>query len=318
MTRALALTLGLTAPCPVLAFDLLQPITCTLGDTCYIQNYADDDPGPATRDFTCGPLSYDGHDGTDFALLSLAAQAAGVDVLAAAAGTVRGVRDEMADQLQGSPGAPDVTGRECGNGLVITHPDGWETQYCHMALGSLAVRPGDLVAAGQMLGRVGLSGQTEFPHVHLTLRHNGTAIDPFDPLATATCGPAADTLWSTPIPYVPGGLIAVGFADAVPAYDAVKSGTAAIALTSASPALVLWAFLYGGRAGDQVTLTVTGPSGIIVDHAEPLDRTQAQLFRAAGLRAPPGGWPAGEYDGTARLIRDGAVIDSLTQSLHID
>lgn len=317
--RAVALILATAAPWPVQALDLAQPIDCTLGDTCYIQNHVDHDPGPQVSDFACGLRAYDGHDGTDFALPTLADMAGGVDVLAAAAGTVRGLRDEMADIAQGGDGAPDVTGRECGNGVVITHPDGWETQYCHMRLGSITVQPGQQVAAGDVLGQVGLSGQTEFPHVHLAVRQNGVSVDPFDPDGSITCGaPAADTLWSAPLSYTPGGLIGVGFADAVPDYAAVKAGTADRALTRDSPALVLWGFLYGGRAGDQVVLTVVGPSGPIVEHAELLERSQAQLFRAAGLRAPDPGWPAGQYDGTVRLIRDGSQIAELTRSLQID
>jgi hypothetical protein len=41
-----------------------------------------------------------------------------------------------------------------------------------------------------------------------------------------------------------------------------------------------------------------------------LDRTQAQLFRASGTRAPTGGWPAGPYRALISLMRDGAEIDS--------
>lgn len=75
----------LTAPATSAgAFDLAFPLACSLGKTCYIQQYADHDASPVARDFTCGGLSYDGHTGTDFALTTLAAMQAGVDVLAAA------------------------------------------------------------------------------------------------------------------------------------------------------------------------------------------------------------------------------------------
>ena len=48
-----------------------------------------------------------------------------------------------------------------------------------MANGSLQVKPGDLVRAGQPLGHVGLSGLTEYPHLHFTIRHQGKIADPF-------------------------------------------------------------------------------------------------------------------------------------------
>lgn len=67
---------------------LIPPIDCDIVSDCHIQQYVDRDPGPGWRDFTCGGLAYDGHKGTDFALPSLARMTEGVDVLAAAPGTV--------------------------------------------------------------------------------------------------------------------------------------------------------------------------------------------------------------------------------------
>ena len=62
-----------------------------------MQNHVDTDPGPDARDFTCGPLSYDGHRGTDFRVATLADMWAGFRALAAALGRVVAVRDGMAD-----------------------------------------------------------------------------------------------------------------------------------------------------------------------------------------------------------------------------
>ena len=315
--RQLAVLVFCAAPAVAQDISLTPPIACTLGETCYIQNYTDHDPGPATSDFTCGPLSYDGHDGTDFALIDLAAQENGVNVLAAAAGQVTGIRDEMPDVRQGAPDAPDITNRECGNGVVIRHADGWETQYCHMALGSIAVQPGDQVGQGAVLGRVGLSGQTEFPHVHLTVRHNGAAVDPFDTAPNQSCGTPNPTLWATPINYAAGGLLAVGFSSAVPDYDRIKAGSAAEILMTTSAGLVFWGFAFGGQAGDTFQISITGPAGEVIDQTGVMDRNQAQFFRAAGKRIPPDGWPAGDYTGTINMIRNHVVIDSLTGTITV-
>src|SRR3712207_7690329 len=54
-----------------------------------------------------------------------------------------------------------ISNAECGNGVVIGHGEGWETQYCHLANGSLQVKPVERVRAGQPIARIGLSGQTE-------------------------------------------------------------------------------------------------------------------------------------------------------------
>ena len=288
---------------------LALPIDCTLGETCHIQQYTDHDPGPGATDFSCGSLSYDGHKGTDFALPSLAAQAAGVAVLAASPGVVTALREDMPDILAGQPDAPEFSGRECGNGLILRHDDGWETQYCHMAQGSLTVEVGDMVYTGQSLGMVGLSGNTEFPHLHLSVRQNGTVVDPFAPDAE-TCGPASGGLWATPPDYVPGGFISLGLTGSPPDYDAVKSGSPLAPLALDAP-LIGWVFFFGSQTGDSLTLQITGPNGEVHASAHDL-RQQAQAFQFSGRRAPPSGWSQGPYTFTATLARDGIVIDIMS------
>src|SRR5215470_5343156 len=82
------------------------PIDCTPGESCWIVNYVDLDPGSGTRDYTCGSRTYDGHRGTDIAIRDLAAMREGVKVLAAAEGEVRAVRDGEEDK--------NVRGRAAG------------------------------------------------------------------------------------------------------------------------------------------------------------------------------------------------------------
>lgn len=290
------------------AFDLVLPVDCTLGDSCFIQHLPDHDPGPGAGDFACGGLTYDGHDGTDFALPSLAQMEAGVTVLAAAPGTVRGIRDGMADIAVSAPGAPDVTGRECGNGVVISHQDGWETQYCHLKRGSLQVKPGDQVAAGAPLGQIGLSGLSEFPHLHLSLRRAGAEIDPFAPDPQTTCGQDQAGLWQSAPPMQPGGIITMGFAPAIPSFEAIKQGQVDVP-QAASDAFVLWSYLFGTRAGDRLVLRLNGPEGVLLQDTLTLERAQAQSFRAIGRKRRGADWPPGIYAGEAELWRGEAKID---------
>lgn len=304
------LSLAATSAAGDLRLDL--PIDCTLGEDCYIQQTVDHDPTEEASDFACGPMTYDTHKGTDFALPSLAMQRAGVDVLAAADGIVMGVRDGMPDMRQIGENAPNVNGRECGNGVVIQHDDGWETQYCHLANGSVAVQSGASVTAGTILGHVGLSGQTQFPHLHLSVRHNGAVIDPFDPDGAITCGaPSNETLWSQPIDAPAGGLITAGFTAGVPDYEAIKAGSAATDEIAARDPLVVWGYVFGGQAGDTLHLRIEGPDGHVMDESTALEKTQSQLFRAVGRRPPGGGWAAGEYTGEVQMIRNGAVLDTV-------
>ncbi|MEM8576858.1 MAG: M23 family metallopeptidase [Pseudomonadota bacterium] len=321
-TLAAALTGAAAFVCPALAQDLwlASPVDCALGRDCFIQQYVDHDDSRRASDYRCASLSYDGHTGTDFALPTLRDMRAGVNVLASAAGTVRGVRDGMPDQLYSNANAEQVTGRECGNGVAITHPGGWETQYCHLRSGSIAVRSGDRVAAGKVLGQIGLSGRTQFPHVHLTVRKNGAVVDPFDPDGRITCGaPSAETLWISAPAYQAGGLLDVGFADRIPDYSAVKAGRASASdLPATAPALVVFGYAFGGRRGDQMRLTIVGPDGApFTDHTEDITRNQAQFFRATGRERRAQAWPAGIYRARVQMIRNGVVLSEQSTRVRV-
>jgi hypothetical protein len=281
-----------------------------LGETCYIQQYLDHHPGPSVRDFACGPLSYNGHDGTDIALPSRAAMGKGVAVLAAAPGTVKGARDGIADF------APTIPDKECGNGVLVDHGGGWETQYCHLKQGSLRVGVGDAVIPGTVLGQIGQSGMADFPHLHLSVRKNGVELDPFAPDATV-CGPAGPSLWQDPIAYVPGGLLSVGLTSAVPEYDQIKAGLDSPDLPENAPALVAWAFVYGAQAGDALIFEVTGPEGKIITERVVFKKPQAQAFRATGRKLRGTGWPAGPYSGTVKFLRVARLLGEKDITLSV-
>lgn len=304
------------------AGDLRLPVDCTLGEDCFIQQHVDREPGPGAVDFACGTLAYDGHKGTDFRLADDRAMAAGVDVLAAAPGVVRARRDGVPDIASASASTPDVSGRECGNGVLVERSDGWTLQYCHLRRGSVRVAQGQTVSAGDVLGQIGLSGQTQFPHLHLTVRDaDGRVIDPFDARRQdAACGPEdTETLWAEPIAYAPGGVLGSGFLDRLPEYDEVKAGTAAVpGLRPDAAALVFWAQFYGLREGDRLELGLTAPDGgLLAETAHVMERDRAVEFRAIGRKAR-GAWAAGTYRGTAVLSRNGARIDRVEGLLSIE
>lgn len=56
-----------------------------------------------------------------------------------------------------------------GNHVVVQHDDATCSAYAHLRRGSLRVRRGDRVAAGQQLGEVGNSGNSSEPHLHFQL-----------------------------------------------------------------------------------------------------------------------------------------------------
>ncbi len=316
MRLALALVACLAAPVALAAPPALElPIACAYGETCFVQNYVDHDPGPGRLDYACGRLSYDGHDGTDFRLRDHLAMRAGVAVLAAAPGTVKAVRDGMADVSVEDVGAAAVRGREAGNGVVVDHGDGWETQYSHLRRGSVAVEPGQRVEAGTPLGLVGLSGYTEFPHVEFAVRVDGRAVDPFVGTAdTWACGAPRTALWSpsaaATLAYLRTGVLVTGFADAAPEAEAARQGAFRLGARAGDPpALVFWADVFGAEAGDVQRVRITAPDGsVLIDLEEVLAESNVGWFAFAGKRRPEGGWRAGTYRGRYELRRQGEPV----------
>jgi hypothetical protein len=291
------------------------PIACDREVGCIIQNHVDRDPSPGTRDYACGAATYDGHDGTDFRVPTMADVARGVDVIAVLDGTVRGWRDGMDDVGLAGKKPGELAGRECGNGVVLVHPDGYETQYCHLKKGSVVARTGQVVKAGDRLGQVGLSGQTEFPHVHLSVRRNGKSIDPFAPDPAAACGVARDALWTREAADKAGyrlpAVLNWGF-NAGPVTQAdVESGRLLDwRAERAMPALVAYARVVGLAAGDVQSIEIRDPSGgvFVTQTLDPTDRSKAQFLLFAGKKKPASGWTAGRYTATITVRRAGNTI----------
>jgi murein DD-endopeptidase MepM/ murein hydrolase activator NlpD len=75
-------------------------------------------------------------------------------------------------------GVVGTAGWSGGYGLLVavSHGDGVQTRYGHMS--RLAVAPGQQVAAGQVIGYVGSTGDSTGPHLHYEVRIDGRAIDP--------------------------------------------------------------------------------------------------------------------------------------------
>jgi hypothetical protein len=297
------------------SLQLRVPVDCEIERTCAIQHYVDHDPTAAARDYACGVRTYDGHDGTDFRLPDMRAQRAGVNVLAAASGRVLRTRDGVADVSFRVEGRNAIAGKECGNGVVIEHADGWQTQYCHMERQTMIVKSGDEVQAGQRLGRVGLSGLTEFPHLHFVVRHRGKVVDPFAYGADAGICGTGISLWDgaakDALQYRSVSVLNMGFAAGPTTMETIESGEVALVTPSlVSAVLVAFARAIGLKAGDVPRIMITGADGgLLADvSARPMDHDKAQHMMFAGKRRPAGGWSRGRYHATYSIRRGNTEI----------
>lgn len=96
------------------------------------------------------------HEGVDFSAVI------GTDVFTPANGTVAAVWSDST----------------CGNGLRISHANGYETVYCH--LNKVVVNKGDKVEAGCKVAETGNTGRTTGPHLHYGIKAGGDYIDPMN------------------------------------------------------------------------------------------------------------------------------------------
>jgi murein DD-endopeptidase MepM/ murein hydrolase activator NlpD len=307
------------------AIELGIPAGCTLGTDCFVQQFADMKPGPGAQDPFCGSATYDGHSGTDLRILSMRDMERGVDVVAMADGTVLRARDGAPDRLvRTEQDEAAVKDRECGNGVLITHARGYETQYCHLKQGSILVRPGDAVVRAQPIGKIGASGLAAFPHVHVTVRKAGVDLDPMTGrLLTDGCAadPAAGkSLFSqsdrerlgTGKPQ----LLAAGVTDGPVEEDDLETDGPPDPANAASQAIVGWAWLIDLAKGDALTVTLLAPDGSVLSEqpVPPLDRSKATYVAYAGRKRIP---VVGDYAVRVMVIRDGKPIIDVTNKVAV-
>ena len=170
------------------------------------------------------------------------------------------------------------------------------------------------MTTGQPIGLVGLSGDTEFFHLHFTVRYRGKAVDPFAYGATEkSCG-GGRSLWAASLAermqYRPREVIDFGFAALAPAMEQIESGEVdKHPVTPGSDAFVAYVRSIGLQAGDQPSLAVHGPAGAFVtNNRAALDRDKAQFLVIAGKKRTEAAWPVGRYTAMYRVTRDGSEV----------
>lgn len=114
-----------------------------------------------------GPRGSSFHDGIDIAAPE------GTPIVAIEAGEVI-----YSDQLRGY-----------GNMVIVRHVGGIVSVYAHNEAN--LVREGQMVARGEVVGKVGSTGRVSGPHLHFEIRRNNAAEDPLRYLPQLCCLPAS-------------------------------------------------------------------------------------------------------------------------------
>jgi murein DD-endopeptidase MepM/ murein hydrolase activator NlpD len=310
---------------PALAIELGLPAQCELGKTCFMQQYPDMDGGSGAADPLCGSQSYDGHKGTDLRILSLKDMEKGYPVIAVADGKVLRIRDGETDHLvETEEDRARISGKECGNGLVMQLEDGYEVQYCHLKKGSLAVKPGTDVRKGDRLGDVGSSGLAQFPHVHITVSRNGETLDPLTGRklsegCTQTFQEDASLFSSGIVEKLDlkkPDILASGLAGKPIDHQALVTDGPPPQVSSSDSVFVAWAWFANLRKGNTIRLVLKdGQGNTLVDNtSKPLDRDKATFSAFAGKKRT---LSPGSYEVDISVMQDDTLLRSASTAIIV-
>jgi|CXWL01.1.fsa_nt_gi hypothetical protein len=104
----------------------------------------------------------------------------GAPILAPGDGVVRESRSDIADNRKDHPVPMEMAEvmknlkRLFGNYVLIDHGNGEHSLLAHLQQGSVSVKPGDVVRAGQPVGRMGMSGDAFLVHLHYQLQSDAS------------------------------------------------------------------------------------------------------------------------------------------------
>ncbi len=268
---------------------LLFPLDCELGKSCWISNLPRHHLQGKQLDFRCGPITYDYNVGTDIAIKDIKQMQEGVAVISPMDGIVEFKRDGVRDINVKDIGHKPVQDKECGNEVIISN-DELRVQLCHLKNKSIRVSVGDEIKAGDLIGEVGLSGLTEYPHLHISFHDKSDAIvreiDPFYG-SQPDCGLKPKSLWSNPElmeRHATTGIVYnYGFAFENITTERVMSGDYPHIQPEYPEAFIAFVDIFSVNKGDKLTILILDSSNnIFAKREHKFGKYQARYFLFVG------------------------------------
>ena len=303
--------------------NLLFPLDCELGKSCWISNLPRHHLHGKQLDFRCGPITYEYNDGTDIALKDIKQMQEGVSVIAPISGIVEFKRDGVADINVNSTDRKSLEGRECGNEVIISN-DEMQVRLCHLKNKSIHVNVGDKINLGDVVGEVGLSGLTEYPHLHMSLHDKSdTLVREIDPFygSQPDCGLRPESLWSNPEnmeKHATTGIVYnYGFAFEKITAERVMSGDYLRAQPEYPEEFIAFVEIFSVNKGDKLTISILDSgNNIFAKREHEFGKYQARyfLFASKNLR---GEKLRGEYHLVIKYKHLGGKEDEFRSSIKL-
>lgn len=276
----------------VIASPLLHfPLQCSLGDDCWIANLPRHYFEERQLDFRCGPNTYRDHKGTDIALRDLQQMKIGVKVLSPISGVVEAKRNNVDDISSRYTGKNVTKGVECGNGVVISNYE-IEVQLCHLKKASIRLSIGEKVKAGDVIGEVGLSGMTEYPHLHVSFREKiGDRVQEIDPFygPQPDCGLPAKSMWQNAElmdKHAKTGIVYnYGFAFELGNAEQIRSGKYKLEQPQNPQEFMGFVDIFSVDKGDKLELSILDKNGdVMIARSHKFGKYQARYFFYIGKK----------------------------------
>ncbi len=90
----------------------------------------------------------------------------GTPVYSPCYGIIRKMRDGLIDQPMGQPDKTNGSGNH-----ILVGCDQFDVLFAHLKQGSIVVKKDQIVKIGDLLGKIGSSGNSDGPHLHLAATH---------------------------------------------------------------------------------------------------------------------------------------------------
>jgi hypothetical protein len=239
------------------------PANCAIGEDCFVLFYPDSYNTSRFTDHKCGSRTFDQNHATVITSHSIQQMLNGVAVLSAADGKVLKVKkdNELSDDDQyiKSPSG------NCGNQVIISHGQGWETHYCFLKPDSILVEEKQTIKQGEQIAEMGSVGYTQgLPNLYFYVYYNGKPVDPFvGQMTYSACNSIQKPLWLTPIPYQSLNVIGAGVDDKPIDRDYIIEfgGMHKSRISSNSKNFGFWIFVAGLLDGDEEVFEIYEPGG---------------------------------------------------------